>query len=118
MVTQEILQPPVHVHATKLLINSEWVNSLSAQTFATLNPSTGEVISDVAAAGADDVDRAVQAARTAFDAGDWPQMPARDRGQLLYKLADLIETHADELARLETLDNGKPLKESRHIDLP
>lgn len=118
MVTQEILQPPVHVHATKLLINNKWVNSLSAQTFATLNPSTEEVISDVAAARADDVDRAVQAARTAFDAGDWPQMSARDRGQLLYKLADLIETHADELARLETFDNGKPLKESRHIDLP
>ena len=111
-------QQQIKISATKLLINNEWVNSASSRTFETLNPATGEVICQVAEADAPDVDKAVQAARTAFTSGEWAKMSATRRGELLYKLADLIETHADELARLETLDNGKPLNESLHIDLP
>ncbi len=109
---------PIQINATKLLINNEWVDSTSERTFATINPATGEVICQVAEADAADVDRAVKVARTAFDYGDWSKMSPSERGKLLYKLADLIEAHADELAQLETLDNGKLLKDSSQIDLP
>ena len=118
MATQTLSKPQVSVHAHQLLINNQWVDSQSGQTFTTLNPATEEVICEVAAAGVEDVNHAVHAARTAFEQGPWPQMAASQRGQLLYKLADLIEAHADELARLETLDNGKPLGESKAVDLP
>ncbi len=109
---------PIQINATKLLINNEWVDSTSGRTFATINPATGEVICQVAEADAADVERAVKAARTAFNRGEWSTMLPSERGKLLYKLADLIEAHADELAQLETLDNGKPLKDSSQIDLP
>ena len=118
MVTTTAPKQPIHVTATQLLINNEWVGSLTGHSFDTINPATEETICSVAAANAADVDRAVQAARAAFETGAWPQMTAGDRGRLLYKLADLIETHAEELAQLETLDNGKPLNESMNIDLP
>ncbi len=108
----------IKISATKLLINNEWVDSISGRTFETINPATGEAICRVAEADAPDVDKAVQAARTAFTTGKWAKISATERGKLLYKLADLIEAHADELARLETLDNGKPLNESMNIDLP
>jgi aldehyde dehydrogenase (NAD+) len=103
---------------TELLIDNEWVESASGRRFETINPSTGEVICDVAEADAADVDRAVEAARKAFTGGDWPKMSPAQRGELLYKLADLIEENAEELARLETLDNGKPLSASLNADLP
>ncbi|MDJ0650334.1 MAG: aldehyde dehydrogenase family protein [Xenococcaceae cyanobacterium MO_188.B19] len=109
---------PIQINATKLLINNEWVDSTSGRTFETINPATGEVICQVAEADAADVDKAVAVARTAFKQGDWSKILASARGKLLYKLADLIEAHADELAQLETLDNGKPLKDSSQIDLP
>lgn len=102
---------------TKLLINNEWVESSSGKRFETINPTTGEVICDVAEADSADVDHAVQAARQAFTSGDWAKMSATRRGELLYKLADLIEKNKEELARLETLDNGKPLNDSLNIDL-
>src|SRR5580658_600485 len=86
------------VSATKLLINNQWVDSASGKTFPTINPATGEVICDVAEA-----DRAVAAARHAFERGPWRKVAAAERGRLLNKLADLIERHADELARLESL---------------
>jgi aldehyde dehydrogenase (NAD+) len=108
----------VQVHATRLLIGNQWVESESGKEFETINPATGEVICRVAEADAPDVDKAVRAARTAFDSGPWPKMPAAERGRLLYKFADLLEAHAEELARLETLDNGKPINESRFADLP
>ena len=111
-------QPEVKISATKLLIDNEWVDSTSGRTLETINPATGEVICQVAQAEAADVDRAVKAARTAFTKEKWATMPATERGKLLYRLAELIEAHAEELARLETLDNGKPLKDSRNIDLP
>ena len=109
---------PIQINATKLLINNEWVDSASGHTFATINPATGEEIGQIAEADATDVERAVKVARTAFNSEDWSKMSPSERGKLLYKLADLIEAHADELAQLETLDNGKPLKDSSQIDLP
>jgi len=108
----------IKVHSTKLLINNQWVESVSGKRFPTINPATEEVICEVAEADAADVDKAVEAARKAFTKGDWRQMSARQRGDLLYKLADLIEANKEELAKLESLDNGKPLTESLHIDLP
>ncbi|NWF59923.1 MAG: aldehyde dehydrogenase family protein [Fischerella sp.] len=112
MVTAARPEQQVKIGPTKLLINNEWVESVSGKRFETMNPATGEVICDVAEADAPDVDKAVQAARNAFNSGEWRKMSATRRGELLYKLADLIEQNIDELARLETLDNGKPLHDS------
>src|SRR6266536_1271375 len=114
-----VFEPTVKVSATKLLINNKWVDSDSGKTFPTINPATGEVITRVAEADAADVDKAVSAARAASDNGPWrKQLTASQRGNLLYKLADLIEKHADELAQLEALDNGKPYSVARAADLP
>jgi len=117
-VTAPKREAPVAVSATKLLINNQWTDSASGKKFPTVNPSTGEVICEVAEADAPDVDRAVKAARDAFDRGPWRKMSAAERGRLLNKLADLIERHADELARLESLDNGKPYSVAAAADLP
>jgi aldehyde dehydrogenase (NAD+) len=103
---------------TKLLINNEWVASESGKTFPTFNPATGEEIARVAEAGAGDVDKAVSAARIAFERGPWRTTSASQRGRLINRLADLIEQNADELARLETLDNGMPLSVARHAAVP
>jgi aldehyde dehydrogenase (NAD+) len=103
--------------ATKLLINNRWVPSESGKTFTTVNPSTGEEICQVAEADAADVDKAVHAARRAFDQGPWKKMRASERGRMLHRLADLIEQNADQLARLETLDNGKPLSIAKAVDV-
>ena len=111
-------EPSIAVGPTKLFINNRWVNSHSGKTFPTINPATGEEICQVAEADATDVDNAVKAARNAFENGPWRRMSAADRGRLLNKLADLIEKHADELARLESLDNGKPYHVARAADLP
>lgn len=102
----------------KLLINNEWLEAAGGETFATTNPASGEALIEVALAGKEDVDRAVAAARQAFEAGAWATMSGADRGNLLWKTAELIEQHADELAELETLDNGKPIRTSRHGDVP
>ncbi len=119
MVTVTRPEQKVKIGPTKLLINNEWVESVSGKRFETINPTTGEVICDVAEADAADVDKAVEAARNAFNSDDWRKMSARKRGELLYKLADLIEKNKEELARLETLDNGKPLSEALIVfDLP
>src|SRR5271155_5067894 len=101
----------------KLLINNQWVASESGRTFATVNPSTGEEICQVAEADAADVDKAVQAARAAVEHGPWRKMAASERGRLLNRLADLIEQNADELARLESLDNGKPFVIAKAVDV-
>jgi len=118
MVSTLPVPPEVHVtpSVTRLLINNRWVPSESGKTFATINPSTGEEICQVAEADAADVDKAVKAARAAFD-GPWRKMRASERGRLLYRLADLIEANGDELARLETLDNGKPLSIAKAVDV-
>src|SRR3954471_10683096 len=94
---------------TKMLIDGQWRDSQGGKTFATINPATEEVIAQVAEGDAADIDLAVKAARKAFDSGPWRKMDARDRGRLMNKLADLLEEHIDELAELETLDNGKAI---------
>ena len=106
------------VRQTKMLIDGEWMDSLSGKKFATVYPATEEIIVEVAEGGPEDIDQAVDAARRAFDDGPWPRMDARDRSKLLYRLADLIEENAEDLAALETLDNGKPITDSRNVDLP
>src|SRR6516225_11408732 len=92
------IEPNVKVSATKLLINGQWVNSTSGKTFPTINPATGEVIAQVAEADAPDVDKAVAAARSAFDQGPWrKKLTASARGVLMNRLADLIEKNKEEL---------------------
>ncbi|MBK9118069.1 MAG: aldehyde dehydrogenase family protein [Phycisphaerales bacterium] len=118
MSTRQAPRANVKIGPTRLLINGEWVNAVSGKTFTTLNPATEEVIAQVAEADAPDVELAVQAARRAFESGPWPRMNASERGRLMYKLADLLEQHSEELAQLESLDNGKPLADARAADLP
>jgi phenylacetaldehyde dehydrogenase len=103
---------------TQLFIGGKWVNALSGETFETLNPATGERLAEVASAGKEDVDRAVLAARKAFEFGPWSTMTPSLRGRLIWRIGDLILEHADELARLETLDNGKPLSVALAADIP
>jgi aldehyde dehydrogenase (NAD+) len=114
------LPTPTHAtvvpSVTRLLINNRWVPSESGKTFPTINPSTGEEICQVAEADAADVDKAVTAARAAFE-GPWRKFRASERGRLLHRLADLIEKNADELARLETVDNGKPISVAKAVDV-
>ncbi|MCA9433414.1 MAG: aldehyde dehydrogenase family protein [Candidatus Omnitrophica bacterium] len=110
--------PQSIVKQTKLLINGEFVDAASGKTFETPNPSTGETLAHVAEADKEDVDRAVAAARAAFDDGPWSKMSARERGRLIRKLTDLIRENAKELATLDTLDNGKPIFETSNVDLP
>ena len=102
----------------KLFIDGAWVNAASGKTFPVYDPSTGEVMVQVAEADAADVDKAVKAARKAFDEGPWSRMSPSERGRLLWKLSDLIEKHAEEFATLESLDNGKPLTVARVADVP
>lgn len=106
------------ISQTECFIGGRWTPSVSGKTFETINPATEEVIAQVAEGDAADVDLAVEAARDALENGPWSTMDARDRGRLLYKLADLIEEDLEELAALETLDNGKPVRDSRAADLP
>src|SRR5262245_9348677 len=102
----------------QMLVNGRWIAAESGQTFPTYNPATGEVICEIAAGDKPDIDRAVKAARAAFEAGPWRAMTPSDRGKLLWKLADLLEKNLEEFARLESLDNGKPLAVARVADVP
>ncbi|MCM3717514.1 aldehyde dehydrogenase family protein [Fictibacillus phosphorivorans] len=102
----------------KHFINGEWVASASGKTFETLNPSNGEVLAVVSEGGPEDIDKAVKAARAAFETGYWSKMPASKRSYLIYKLADLMEENKEELAQLDTLDNGKPIGETMNADVP
>ena len=104
--------------AGKLFIGGHWSDARSGRTFETTNPATGETLARVAEADEADVEAAVSAARRAFDEGPWPKMGAAERGRLLWRIADLLMQHADEVARIETLDNGKPIFESRQVDIP
>jgi acyl-CoA reductase-like NAD-dependent aldehyde dehydrogenase len=101
----------------QLFIDGKWVDAESGKTFSTPNPATGETLAEVAEADKADVDKAVIAARRAYE-GKWGRMSARDRGRLIYKLSQLIESRTRELAELETADNGKPIRESEYVDLP
>ena len=102
----------------RLLIDGEWVPAVSGETFEVYDPSTGEVLARVAAGGAEDIDRAVRAARRAFDDGPWRTMKPSERGRIMQRLAQLMEEHGEELAELESLDNGKPLSVARVADVP
>lgn len=102
----------------KLYINGEFVECADGKTFETPNPATGETLAALYEAGPEDIDRAVKAARRAFDEGQWSKLTAAERGRLMYKLADLMEENKEELAQLDTLDNGKPIRETMTADLP
>ncbi|KAF7809282.1 aldehyde dehydrogenase family 2 member B7, mitochondrial-like [Senna tora] len=115
---EEPIKPKVQVEYTQLLIDGKFVDSASGKTFPTLDPRTGEVIAHVAEGDHEDVDRAVVAARKAFDEGPWPRMTAYERQKILLRAADLIEKHNDELATLETWDNGKPYAQAAQIEVP
>ncbi len=104
--------------ARKMLINGQWVASASGKTFQSFNPANGSVLAEVAEGDQEDINRAVKAARAAFDGGPWRKMTPSERGRAIWKLADLIEEHTEEFAMLETLDNGKPLTISRAADVP
>ena len=106
------------VEHTQCFIGGQWTAAASGKTFATVNPATEETICQIAEGDAADVNLAVEAARNAFEHGPWSKLDARERGRLMFKLADLIEDEIDELAALESLDNGKPIRESRNVDLP
>ena len=102
----------------QMLIDGKWVAAASGKTFPTYDPATGEVLAHVAEGDHEDIDRAVKAARRAFETGRWSKITASERGRLLWKLGDLLEQHLDEFAQLETLDNGKPFSVARVADVP
>jgi phenylacetaldehyde dehydrogenase len=102
----------------KMLIGGRWLDATSSKTFATYNPATGDILAQVAEGDRADVNRAVTAARTAFESGPWRRLTASERGRLVWKLADLMESHAEEFAQLESLDNGKPVGVARVADVP
>ena len=114
-VTEKFARP--QVRQTQCFIGGEWVPAASGKTFETVHPATEEVVAEVAEGDKADIDAAVKAARAQFDGGEWSRMDARDRGILMSKFADLLEEEADELAALETLDNGKPIRDSRGADI-
>ena len=108
----------VKIESGRLLIDGQWVDG--AKKFDTINPATGEVLTQIAEASSADVDHAVEAAQRAFEDrnGAWRKLSASERGRMIWKLADLLENNIDEFAELETLDNGKPIFESRYVDMP
>ena len=108
----------VQIKPGKLFIGGKWVDAASGKTFTTSNPATGEILTHLAEAGERDAGAAVAAARLAFESGPWLEMSASDRGRLLWKIGDLIDKYNEELGTLETLDNGKPIFESRQVDVP
>ncbi|CAL1367687.1 unnamed protein product [Linum trigynum] len=115
---EELVTPPVKISYTQHLINGQFVDSASGRTFPAYDPRTEEVIAHVAEADAEDVDRAVKAARKAFDEGPWPKMTAYERSLILLRFADLVDKHRDELAALETWNNGKPYEQAAKAELP
>jgi len=102
----------------KLLIDGEWVDAASGQTFPAIDPASGQTITHIAAGDKEDVDRAVKVARRTFEKGPWAKMSAANRGKLLWKLADLLEERAAAFAEIESLDNGKPVVAAEAADLP
>jgi aldehyde dehydrogenase (NAD+) len=102
----------------KLFIGGQWVEPASGQSYTTLNPATAGPLATVAEARESDAGAAVRAARQAYEAGPWAEMSASDRAKILWRIADLIDQHNEDLGTLETLDNGKPIFESRQVDLP
>jgi delta 1-pyrroline-5-carboxylate dehydrogenase len=114
----DTVQKSLHRLQNRMLIGDEWSGSSSGKIQSVLNPADGEIFCSVPEAGPQDVARAVQAARAAFENPSWASMRPADRERLILKLADLLELHAAEFAELETLDNGKPLMLSSRVDVP
>jgi phenylacetaldehyde dehydrogenase len=119
------METPIHQQVVtfigkprKMLIGGRWLEAASGKTFPTYNPATGEVLAQVAEGTSTDIDKAVLAARKAFESGPWRKLTTSERGRLIWKLADLIESHLEEFAQLESLDNGKPLGVARAADVP
>jgi phenylacetaldehyde dehydrogenase len=102
----------------RLLIDGKWVEAKSGKTFEVVDPATGQMIAKVAEGDAADIDAAVAAARRAFDSGPWARMSPSDRGKLLWKLGDALEANRQEFAEIESLDNGKPIRDALAADLP
>ena len=102
----------------QLFIDGQWADAASGRTFETPNPATGEILARVAEGEAEDINRAVKAARAAFEAGPWSRMTPSERGRIIWRIGDLILEHLDELAQLESLDNGKPFAVARAADVP
>src|SRR5215469_4772254 len=102
----------------QLFIDGKWVEAASGKTFETPDPATGDTLARVAEGEAEDIERAVRAARRAFDDGPWGRLTASERGRIIWRIGDLILEHADELAQLESLDNGKPYAVARAADIP
>ncbi|KAK9278351.1 hypothetical protein L1049_027916 [Liquidambar formosana] len=117
-VLEEPITPPVQINYTQLLINGQFVDAASGKTFPTFDPRTGEEIAQIAEGEAEDVNRAVSAARKAFDEGPWPKMTPYERSRILLRFADLVEKHSNELAALETWNNGKPYEQAAKSELP
>ena len=101
----------------QLFIDGQWANAASGKTFETPNPATGETLAQVAEGEAEDINRAVKAARRAFEDGPWSRMTTSERGRIIWRIGDLILEHLDELAQLESLDNGKPFVVARAADV-
>ncbi len=123
--TTSTIETPMHEQVRtfvgaprKMLIGGQWVAASSDKTFPTYNPATGDVLAHVAEGTKPDVDRAVSAAHKAFENGPWRKLKASERGRLIWKLADLLESHLEEFAQLESLDNGKPVGVARAADVP
>lgn len=113
MITQAALNWP-----TQMYIGGKWADGSNGRTMAVVNPANGQQLAEVALASVADVDRAVVAARKAFDDGPWPRMDALERGRLIYKLSEKIREHIDELALTDTLNTGKPIRDTRGFDIP
>ncbi|HXU12104.1 MAG TPA: aldehyde dehydrogenase family protein, partial [Candidatus Binatia bacterium] len=105
------------INPGRLYIGGQWVDAVAGHSFPTINPATEETITTIAEGRAEDIDRAVRAARVAFD-GPWAKVSASDRGRLLWKIGDLIESHLAEISEVETLDSGKTITEASRVDVP
>ncbi|KAG8489813.1 hypothetical protein CXB51_017912 [Gossypium anomalum] len=114
----EPIQPSIQIDHTQLLINGQFVDAASGKSFPTVDPRTGDVIARVAEGDLEDINRAVAAARKAFDEGPWPKMTAYERSRIMLRFADLLEKHTEEVAKLETWDNGKPYEQAAKIEIP
>jgi phenylacetaldehyde dehydrogenase len=108
----------LHGRAKKMLIGDEWVAAASGRTIDAVNPATGEVLATFPDGGREDVDRAVRAARTAFESGGWRKMTPSERAKVLWRIGDLIDANIDELSELETLDQGKPIWVGKYAEIP
>ncbi|XVF54151.1 hypothetical protein PTKIN_Ptkin05aG0157500 [Pterospermum kingtungense] len=115
---EELIVPPVQIAYTQHLIDGKFVDAASGKTFPTNDPRTGEVITHVAEGDAEDINRAVAAARKAFDEGPWPKMTPYERSRILLRFADLVEKHSEELAALESWNNGKLYEQAAESELP